>query len=71
VITIWRYLHDTVEVARIARSVRAACLALTDSPISPVATLADHIFIAATEGAAHSRSLTGILSMAARVKLSD
>jgi DNA-binding MurR/RpiR family transcriptional regulator len=63
VISIWRYLHDTVEAARIAHAVGAVCLALTDSPVSPVATLANHVFIAATEGAAHSRSLTGILSL--------
>ena len=63
VITIWRYLRATVEAAKAARTIGATCIALTDSPISPVVGLADHVFIAATEGAAHSRSLTGILSL--------
>lgn len=63
VITIWRYLRDTVEAARVARTAGAVCLALTDSPISPVATLADHVFVASTEGATHSRSLSGILAL--------
>ena len=63
VITIWRYLRATVEAAKAARTIGATCIALTDSPISPVVAIADHLFIAATEGAAHSRSLTGILSL--------
>ena len=63
VISMWRYLRDTVEAAQAARSVGAVCLALTDSPVSPVAAPADYVFIAATEGAAHSRSLSGILAL--------
>ena len=31
--------------------------------MAPVARLANYIFIASTEGAAHSRSLTGIISL--------
>ncbi len=63
VITIWRYFRDTVEAAKAARAQGATCIALTDSPVSPVANLADYIFIATTEGAAHSRSITGIMSL--------
>ena len=63
VITIWRYFRDTVEAARAARASGATCIALTDSLVSPVANLADHVFIATTEGAAHSRSLAGIVSL--------
>jgi DNA-binding MurR/RpiR family transcriptional regulator len=63
VITIWRYLRDTVEAARAAHDAGAVCIVLTDSPVAPVATFADHVFVAITEGAGHSRSLSGILAL--------
>lgn len=63
VVSIWRYLRHEVEASKAARAAGATCLAITDSAVSPVATLADHVFIAATEGATHSRSLAGILSV--------
>ncbi len=63
VISVWRYLRHTVEVAEAARAAGVVCLALTDSLVAPVATLADHVFIADIEGVLHSRSLAGILSL--------
>jgi DNA-binding MurR/RpiR family transcriptional regulator len=63
VISIWRYLRDTVLVAQAARELGATCIALTDSPVAPIAGLANYTFVAATEGAAHSRSLAGIFSL--------
>jgi DNA-binding MurR/RpiR family transcriptional regulator len=63
VVSVWRYLRNTIEVAEAARVGGAVCLALTDSLVAPVATLADHVFIADIEGALHSRSLTSILSL--------
>lgn len=63
VISIWRYLRDTTDAARAAHAVGATCIALTDSLVAPTAAVADHIFVTATEGAAHSRSLSGILSI--------
>lgn len=63
VIAIWRYMRHEVEAVHAARSAGATCLAITDSPLSPLADLADHVFFAATEGAVHSRSLTGIISL--------
>jgi len=63
VISIWRYLRETIEAAQSAHTVDATCIALTDSPVAPVARIADHVFVATTEGAAHSRSLTGIISL--------
>jgi DNA-binding MurR/RpiR family transcriptional regulator len=62
-ISIWRYLRDTVDAARYARALGATTIALTDSPVSAVARVADLVFVAATERAAHSRSLTGIMSL--------
>ena len=63
VISIWRYLRDTIDAAKTAHAIGATCIALTDSPVAPTAAIADHIFVAATEGAAHNRSLSGILSI--------
>jgi DNA-binding MurR/RpiR family transcriptional regulator len=63
VITIWRYLRHEVEAAKVTQAAGAPCIAITDSPLSPVADWADYTFVAATEGAAHSRSLTGIVSL--------
>lgn len=63
VISIWRYLRDTVLVAQAARELGATCIALTDSPVAPIARLADYTFVAVTEGVAHSRSLAGIFSL--------
>ena len=63
VISVWRYLRNTVEAAKAARAAGATCIAITDSPVAPVATLADHVFIIDIEGAVHSRSLSGILSL--------
>lgn len=63
VISLWRYLHDTVQVAEAARANGVPCIALTDSLAAPVALLADHVFVASMEGVAHSRSLAGIMSL--------
>jgi len=62
-ISVWRYLRHTVEAVEAARAVDATCIALIDSPLAPLAGLVDHVFIANIEGAVHSRSLTGILSL--------
>jgi DNA-binding MurR/RpiR family transcriptional regulator len=63
VISVWRYLRNTVEAAEAARAAGATCIALTDSQVAPVATLTDHVLISNIEGALHSRSLSGILSL--------
>jgi DNA-binding MurR/RpiR family transcriptional regulator len=63
VISIWRYLKDTVAAATYAHDAGARVIALTDSLISPLAPSSDYMFIAATERAAHSRSLTGLISL--------
>jgi DNA-binding MurR/RpiR family transcriptional regulator len=63
VISVWRYFRNTVKAAEAARAAGATCIAITDSPMAPVATLADHVFITDIKGALHSRSLSGILSL--------
>jgi DNA-binding MurR/RpiR family transcriptional regulator len=63
VISVWRYLRSTVEAAEAARAAGATCIALTDSPVAPVTKSADHVLITDIEGALHSRSLSGVLSL--------
>jgi DNA-binding MurR/RpiR family transcriptional regulator len=63
VISIWRYLKDAVAAATYAHDAGAKVIALTDSLISPLAPPSDYMFIATTERAAHSRSLTGLISL--------
>jgi DNA-binding MurR/RpiR family transcriptional regulator len=63
VVSIWRYIRSTVEALEVAREAGATCLAITDSPVSQVAGLADHVLVADTEGPAHSRSLSGIVAL--------
>jgi DNA-binding MurR/RpiR family transcriptional regulator len=62
-ISVWRYLRDTIDAANHAHAVGATTIALTDSSVSPVARSADYVFVATMESAAHSRSLTGIISL--------
>lgn len=63
VIDVWRYLKDSVIVTRAAQANGAEVIALTDSPISPVASLADHVFVADDDGLLHSRSQLGFMSL--------
>jgi DNA-binding MurR/RpiR family transcriptional regulator len=63
VISIWRYIRSTLEALEVAREAGATCVAITDSPVSQVAGLADHVLVADTEGPAHSRSLGGIVAL--------
>jgi DNA-binding MurR/RpiR family transcriptional regulator len=63
VISIWRYLRHEVEAIKAAHRRGARCLTITDSPVAPVVEPADYVFIAETEGAAHNRSLIGILAV--------
>lgn len=63
VISMWRYLKDTVAVARYASAAGAKTIAITDSLVSPIARASDYVFIAATDRAAHSRALTGLISL--------
>jgi len=62
-ISIWRYLRETVEAAEYAAALGATTIGITDSLVSPIARIADYTFIAATERAAHSRSLGGISAL--------
>lgn len=61
--SIWRYIRSTVDAARAAREAGARVIGFTDSSVSPVAAVADVVFVAETEGVIHSRSLAGLVSL--------
>ncbi len=62
-ISVWRYVSETVLAVERAQSIGATRIAITDSAVSPIAQRAEYAFQVATEGAAHSLSLTGMLAI--------
>lgn len=62
-ISVWRYVAETVSAMARAREIGATRIAITDSPVSPIAAQANFAFQVATDGAAHSLSLTGMLAL--------
>jgi DNA-binding MurR/RpiR family transcriptional regulator len=52
----WRYFREIVTTMRRAREIGAARIAITDSEVSPLAQLADYVFVATTESVGHSVS---------------
>jgi DNA-binding MurR/RpiR family transcriptional regulator len=62
-ISVWRYVAETVLAMERAQSAGATRIAITDSLVSPIAQRADYAFQVATDGVAHSLSLTSMLSL--------
>jgi DNA-binding MurR/RpiR family transcriptional regulator len=62
-ISVWRYVADTVTAMERAQSVGATRIAISDSLVAPIAQHADYAFQIATDGAAHSLSLTSMLAL--------
>lgn len=62
-ISVWRYMKDTVQAAKAADEAGATVIALTDSPIAPIARFSDVVFVANTDGLVHSRSQIGLMSL--------
>jgi len=62
-VSVWRYVAETVLAMEHAERVGATRIAITDSLVSPIAQRADYAFQVATDGAAHSLSLTSMLSL--------
>lgn len=58
-----RYLRESVEAMSRAKESGARRIAITDSQLSPLAQLADHVFLTFTEGVAHSASPIACLSL--------
>lgn len=59
-----RYTRDTVKAAKHAAARGAVVIAITDSRVSPLATCATHVLIAAKESPSFFGSLVGALSLA-------
>jgi DNA-binding MurR/RpiR family transcriptional regulator len=62
-ISVRRYVAGTVLAMERAASVGATRIAITDSLVSPIAQHAEYAFQVATEGAAHSLSLTSMVTL--------
>ena len=62
-ISVWRYVADTVAAMAHAQSVGATRVAISDSIVAPIAQHANYAFQIATDGAAHSLSLTSMLTL--------
>ncbi len=60
---LWRYAQSSIKAIQLAKQKDARTLVITDSSLSPLAEYADHVFEVATEGVAHSLSVTAILSL--------
>jgi len=61
-IDLWRYVRMTVNAVAMANQRGIQTIAITDSIVSPLAKMADHAFEIATEGVAHSLSVTAVMS---------
>jgi DNA-binding MurR/RpiR family transcriptional regulator len=62
-ISFWRYSRETVEAMHWAKEMGTKRIAMTDSEVSPLAQLADYVFVAATDGVAHSISPIAFISV--------
>jgi DNA-binding MurR/RpiR family transcriptional regulator len=62
-VDLWRYARLTVITVSLAKEMGAPVIAITDSIVSPLAKKADISFEIATEGVAHSLSITALMSL--------
>lgn len=62
-IDLWRYVRKTVNAVSLAKKIGTPVIAITDSIVSPLSQLADIAFEVASEGIAHSRSITALFSV--------
>lgn len=62
-IDLWRYVRMTVNAVKMAKERGIHTIAITDSIVSPLAQMADYAFEVATEGVAHSLSVTALISL--------
>ena len=62
-IDLWRYVRMTVNAASQAKEAGTPIIVITDSIVSPLTQMADIAFEIATEGVAHSLSITAVMSL--------
>jgi len=59
----WRHFRETVEAMSWAKKIGTNRIAITDSEVSPLAQLADYVFVASVDGVAHSSSPIAFISL--------
>jgi DNA-binding MurR/RpiR family transcriptional regulator len=59
----WRHFRETVEAMSWAKKIGTNRIAITDSEVSPLAQLADYVFMASVDGVAHSSSPIALISL--------
>ena len=59
----WRHFRETVEAMSWAKEIGTKRIAITDSEVSPLAQLADYVFVASVNGVAHSSSPIAFISL--------
>jgi len=62
-ISVWRYVAETILAMDRAARAGATRIAISDSPVSPLAQRADYAFHVVTPGAGHSRSITAAMTL--------
>ncbi len=62
-INVWRYVREVLDATHTARERNATCIAITDSPVSPLAASSDYVFVVAKEGVANTLSMSGIMAL--------
>lgn len=62
-VSVWRYIAETIFAMDRAGQAGATRIAISDSPMSPLARRADYAFHTVTLGAAHSRSITAAMTL--------
>jgi len=62
-IDLWRYVRMTVNAVKQAKEKGTLVIAITDSIVAPLAKMADIAFEIASEGIAHSLSVTALMSL--------
>jgi len=62
-VDLWRYVRMTVNAVSQAKETGVPVIVITDSVVSPLAQKADIAFTIATEGVAHSLSITALMSL--------
>lgn len=62
--SVWRYLRSTTKILELARDAGLGTVAITDSPLSPAALVADHVLVPRTATVGPRLGLAGITTLA-------
>jgi RpiR family transcriptional regulator, carbohydrate utilization regulator len=62
-LSVWRYLRTTVQTLGLAREAGATTIAVTDGPLAPAATVADHVLLVRTASVGPRLGLAGMVTL--------